>query len=114
MNSLLKEKYYSDIDLRTGKLKLGSKYYLDHGWLFLNVEYKKHYVAARRIKNNLIREDEFEVIVKDYSQIVDCSMLGPSYVTVFREECNRSKLLISLQKAIDFGYKRFLRLAAFA
>jgi hypothetical protein len=113
MNNLLKKSFYSKLDLNKGILNLGSKIYLDAGWIYCNIEYENFCIDIRRISSSLLKEDEFEIMVKDYKNIVESHFSGSSYAIVFKEICGRSSILESMQKAIDYGHKRFNRLRAF-
>lgn len=99
-------KFYSKLNLKGGVVDPTS-------YKSCLIVFKEFVIEITRSSVSYLKENEFEVRIRDTKKIGYHPFIGNYYETIKISSCKKSKLLSTIQDNIDFGYKKFIKLKAF-
>jgi hypothetical protein len=105
---LRKHKIYSKLKLYGGELIIG-----DGPFRLSCIYFDNFIISINCIHKYWLKEDELEIVVRNKLIERYCPFSGSFYERVLTLNCKESNVLISLQQALDYGYKRFIKLSVF-
>jgi hypothetical protein len=98
---------FKDLNLCGGELLSYNKYpYV------IDVSFDSFYVEVTIAKGFLFKENEYNVCIRDRT-IEHWHPFGSYHERIVSFDCNKSNLIKTIQYAIDYGYKRFIKLKIF-